>query len=578
MTTLSVQNQHSLGFAEHATAGSIKQLKNVKNVQLISGGILIVGAAVAAVMLALTGVGLIPVAIAATVAACAIIFPACGFIASCIAHAKVKNATVGILNHADAKIELRTKDYQTSCQSMPCLDTKDSFEWRKRLIRNAEHNILLSGNYCGGTSFIEILNLIDAQMALKPNLKVIILSSDHFLKANHYEKANELAKKYEGRFSLVQTPDDWRICPGGLKKATNHTKALIVDYGKYFMLGGSGIEDKYAYKTGTEPPKIKIKDENSPKKIKKKKKTFIENLMPRGFRDLDFVFKSESKHEAGLPEQTVGHRLFDEFLKLSYHWESLHPKSVIQGDSSFLALDLLKAPVLKLENIATEVPEFTANETKALEDQIEIFCTGSEHRESPFLKKIIEQLSKVGVDDEIIIDHMYFHPPKILKQALIQAIERGAKFTLITNGHGKANTDSNNLVSPKGHAIFGARNRYEYSSLFCALSSKAKERVSIYEYAVPKTTLHRKAMVISSEKENVACVIAGSSNFGYKSLVTTSDHEINFICHSKKFVEQTKFKLEEDIEHSEKIKSVESYSRKEWFKALRHRLLAPIIG
>ncbi len=573
--SLSITGEHPLGFGEHDSSRTVKQMNAAHTLKIIAAGALVVGAVIAAVALSLSKVGLISVVIAGSSAAAAFALPTIFFIAMCVRYSKIRSATVGIVNRKDNKIPLRSKDYQTSCESIACLDSKDAYEWKKRLIKNAEYNVLISGSYCGGASFHEILDLLDRRMTEKPDLKAIILSSDRFLKKDHFQKAHALAKKYGDRFSLVQTPDNWRIGPGSLiKKTTNHTKAFIVDYGKYFMMGGSGIEDKYAFRNSLEMAELDANASSG----KKQKETLLERLLPAGFRDLDFVFKSTPIEDKSLPEQAVGTRLYDEFLKLSYRWESLYPKKVISKHPFSLSVDLLQAPVLNVKDIQTEIAEFTNNPTKSTEDFMEVFCTGPEHKSSSFLAKMIEQIDQAGDGDEILIDHMYFHPPDKLRQALVDAVKRGAKLKIVTNGHGRINKGSKPLESPFFHFSFGARNRYEYSKLMNSMPKEYRKNVSIYEFAIPKVTLHRKVIVINSPKNNVACVIAGSGNIGYKSLENTADHEMNFICRSKAFAEETLKKLNEDILHSEKVQQVKKRQQKEKLSALIHRMLGPLIG
>jgi phosphatidylserine/phosphatidylglycerophosphate/cardiolipin synthase-like enzyme len=88
---------------------------------------------------------------------------------------------------------------------------------------------------------------------------------------------------------------------------------------------------------------------------------------------------------------------------------------------------------------------------------------------------------------------------------------------------------------------------------------------------------HKKIIIFDDET-----VIAGSSNFGYKSLVTCSDHELNFIARSKKFAEETLKVYAVDIAHSKRVTRAPSerwsMTLKEHFSAIHHRLMAPLIG
>lgn len=63
-------------------------------------------------------------------------------------------------------------------------------------------------------------------------------------------------------------------------------------------------------------------------------------------------------------------------------------------------------------------------------------------------------------------------------------------------------------------------------------------------------------------------VLAGSSNFGYKSLVTSSDHEVNFVAKSEDFAQKTLAICEEDKRLSKEVTDLTEISKKEHLQAL----------
>ncbi len=74
-------------------------------------------------------------------------------------------------------------------------------------------------------------------------------------------------------------------------------------------------------------------------------------------------------------------------------------------------------------------------------------------------------------------------------------------------------------------------------------------------------------------------VLAGSSNLGYKSLETMSDHEINFVAKSKLFANQTAEVIMIDVNHSYRIDHPEKkLSISAICRAAIHRIWAPLIG
>ena len=119
---------------------------------------------------------------------------------------------------------------------------------------------------------------------------------------------------------------------------------------------------------------------------------------------------------------------------------------------------------------------------------------------------------------------------------------------------------------------FGPRNKYNYVNFLKKLSPEEKEKVQIFEFQQKKIGNHKKVIVVDDK------VLAGSSNLGYKSLVTSSDHEINFIAESKNFADETLKIIEEDIKYSKVFKNNSKLSLKEIFSAYFHRLNAFLIG
>jgi hypothetical protein len=68
-----------------------------------------------------------------------------------------------------------------NCEAIATEDCYDTHEWRKKLIQSAQHNIVISGNYCGGESFDELLDCIKLRLVEVPQLKVVVISHPKFL-------------------------------------------------------------------------------------------------------------------------------------------------------------------------------------------------------------------------------------------------------------------------------------------------------------------------------------------------------------------------------------------------------------
>lgn len=451
-----------------------------------------------------------------------------------------KNFTRLFIKQSDIYHVRWTKDHQESkavqaekVQAYPTRNGKESFEWKKKLIENAKSRIVLSGNYCGKDSFDEILDIMDRGLREKPDLKIVILSSPNFFSKNNKIKLDALTKNYPDRFQLVKTPDKWMDTEHGFKKITNHTKGLVVD-GAHFILGGSGIEDKYAYYEGIgDQGKIKVEGEKAkkswlsgftnPKIVKRVQKS----VLPRGFRDMDFVFSGAD----------MGKKLDQELLQLASIWEHYSNPTGSQAKSqNQTVVEKMLSEAIEPSD-ETSSPFSSETPLKMSEGQCEIVCSGPEMAGSPYGQRLLEEVQKAT--ESITIDHMYFHPTQELEDLLVQKVNEGVKLTLVTNGL--------ESFSPTGHKAFGPRNRYAIASIAERVNENCRQNIQMYEFGQKyentptNTTLHKKVIVIDKK-----VVIAGSSNLGYKSTVTSSDHEINFVMHSEEFARQTIAVIEED--------------------------------
>lgn len=450
-----------------------------------------------------------------------------------------------------------------SCRLLPTRDGKETEQWRERLIASAEHNIVLSGNYCGGDSFNRLLSKIEERMKERPELKVIIISSPKFIKKAHREKLNELRKLYPDRFSLVESPDIWHVSPG-LKKVTNHTKVCVVDYGRRFMQGGSGIQDSFAASGLDEPEEEEIKGVGG----------FLGQILPRTFRDQDFVGESAIEEASSTGRQT-----YIQALLLAHRWEEYQARlkhtigspvkaselGLITGiatpisDTDSLAVRLLRTPVPQDLDLPS-IPEFDRDERTAFVEDMEIIAQGPHQTSSAFAARLIEQINKA--EHAIHINHMYFHPSSAVFDALVAAANRGVKITVITNGVHKD--------APKAHNFFAPRNRYNYIALRNAIQPDKRQNLEVYEFEQDRKGTHKKVVVVDDT------VIAGSSNLGHKSLTLVCDDELNFVAKSRDFAQGVLAVFAEDIRHSRRIEDYTSGIRLIQ-KAAGQRLLAPLI-
>ncbi len=395
------------------------------------------------------------------------------------------------------------------------------------MIETAEKSVVLSGNYCGGNSFDEILDVFISKLQDGKKIKILLLSSSKFFTESNKSKIDLLTSNYPELFQIILT-DDCFMYSDELKKITNHTKGLVVD-GMYSVMGGSGIEDKYAYYEGVGDRCGNVASNGG----------FLDYLLPRGFRDMDFGFVG-SEFAINLQEQ---------LLNLGRIWKIYNcDRGVSSGpDVTTLLLDELKSEY----KTKTKTKTKTKNDRKCPMDKgalknrwggkmavgtARIYCSGPEQSSNDFYDEVKRRVK--AAKKHIYIDRMYFHCPEDLKSLLAKKVNSGVKLTIVTNGNEK--------FSPSGHKAFGPRNRAEVKSLLTQIRPECIDNISVYEYGqkeanLPrKTTLHKKVIVIDD------FVLAGSSNLGYKSMVSCSDHEVNFVAKSKELARRTIAVIQDD--------------------------------
>lgn len=453
---------------------------------------------------------------------------------------------------------------------VPTLHCADTQEWRKRLILAAKHNIVISGNYCGGQALNELLCLIDKQMEKLPSLQVLLISHPGFLTSHNKKLLDFLSDKYRTRFYCVTSPDIY--CQSG--KTTNHAKFTIIDFGKFFMMGGSGIKDNFVL-TGLddltveqylkseegEREKLHTKSVDDFNVYKQHTQPTKKPLVTTGnFRDQDFVFQ-------GLG---AGKKIYREALFLAYKWDrylkdgkkGLAPESWELDDIQSIRYPaltdvpcnklpkihngecvlyrMLKRPIPDLATIRTEITHFRDSIRKVRNVELQFFFLGPETPyKNPFTEEMIAKVKNAV--KEIIIDHVYFQPPKKLMQELIAAVRRGVNLTIITAGLTKN--------CPNGQKIFGPKNIIHYMHLLESLKKDTeKDRVKIYEFEQYKKGLHKKVVIIDDY------LLSGSSNMDLKCFGWMGDHDVNFIAKSQDLVDQTKQIIAEDIRYSRLVK------------------------
>lgn len=459
------------------------------------------------------------------------------------------------------------------CEGFPTENCAETEVYRNALIDAAQENIVISANVCGGTAFSALLERLEKRMTENKKLKVVIIGASRYISDTQKEKICRISKEFPDRFSFIfssakdspipiltspqNTPEAilFNETTQTLKASTNHAKGVVIDSGRFFILGGSGIKNNF---TQTGLDKLSKEQFLKSKNLPVCKDNFEEDdeyskRMFGDFRDMDFVFHSNGQSQCG-------ERVYRQMLTICRHWEEYN-KRLVSKEPSEVVRRLLSEERSTLKDY--QIKEFSESQKVETVD-FSSFISGPESTEKVFADELKMRIEKA--QNEIIIDHMYFHPTQEIIDALVKAvIERNVEIKIITSG------DTANCA--KGHKWFVLRNKDHYASLVRALPNEHREKVEVYEFDQNKKSLHKKVIVFDEE-----IVLGGSDNDGYKSLVILSDHELDFVVKSKGFAKQTKNICKVDMDHSRLVKEPHKISVCERIQAFCLHAIAHIIG
>jgi phosphatidylserine/phosphatidylglycerophosphate/cardiolipin synthase-like enzyme len=390
-------------------------------------------------------------------------------------------------------------------------DSVQGNQMKLDLIRAAEQSIVMSGCYLGGRVFDTMLDLMAAKLRSTPELNILLTGSEHMIQPSNWDRIKAMRTEFNARFQGVFTPEAFakdNPLTETFGFSCNHVKALVIDGGKYFLIGGSGLEDRWASLKGDLPPLLPLQNQLSG----------LRPGEPLSFRDMDFVFNSPQKNSIG---------------------ERLH-LSIAQLISRLSSLDERLEMVHAFAPQGFTLPE-RSDETrlplKGLHEDLRMtaFLTGPEAAGNTFEDTLIDQIDKA--EDSIVIAHMYFIPSPRMLQQLINAHNRGVRIVVI------ANKDKER--TPLTHELFVARGRLSFLKL---LQWTPKPNIELYEYDVAHTTYHKKVFVIDGK-----IIATGSSNIGYKSMQGIVDWEDNLIIESENYAIDILEVLERDMELSRRV-------------------------
>lgn len=393
-------------------------------------------------------------------------------------------------------------------------DAVDTKKYRLDLIRNAQSSIFLS-TYMGEESFDEALDLIKSRMTEVRALKVFLFGSNHFLTEENKKRIAHLHSLFPDRFFSVFNPEIYHSQhpkDGSYAFSTNHIKLMSIDQGAYSIIGGSALRPFWANVTGTEHLT----------KIRSTFDFFYNPLEAKGFRDMDFAFKSAPKG--------AGTTAFLEGAKLMLRYAYLQDPQLAQTLKAQM-IEVMRSPMP-----ATRVPDLDSRPRSASNVRMKLYATGPDHTQNSYLHALIDLIN--NAQDKIVLGHMYFHPPQHFIDALSNAAKRGVKIHIITNSKDKE--------APLAHRFFVDLAQNKYRQLF---EKEGHQNVNVYEFYRANTTYHKKAIVIDDRYTGF-----GSSNLGTKSLgENPADYEFNAVVDSPTFALETMRVLQKDVELSNQV-------------------------
>lgn len=400
-----------------------------------------------------------------------------------------------------------------------CENGLEMFHWDLAFLREAKESVEILACFLGGDTAQELLIVIENRLQENEGLQVFLLSSPVLIGSEEWNMIKRIQNSYPKNFHIEFTTQVIKLLPD-LTSIDNHVKMFVVDE-KYFSTGGTNLEQAHCSDGSFTP----VKEE--------KRNPAIANFLPAGMRDQDIVGKGEIAKEFRL----IFHQLFS-------LWENYNKTFILEKNPSSFSENNHYFPIKKQAEVRDF--DFSPHQCKVASSQIKIVLGGPHQDENSVTKEYVRLIK--NAQEEIIIEQLYFFPSNKIFKALLEAVNRGVKLILISNGLTE--------ISPASTKLFCWANRINYVPMFygatfhfweeACVRTKPPKKTSIYEYHVQDVLLHKKMMLIDKQ-----IFVLGSYNFGFKSAY--GDYEMIVIIDSKTTAEEA-FKIHlKDLTRSVKI-------------------------
>ncbi len=384
-------------------------------------------------------------------------------------------------------------------------DSQESVEWKTTLIRHAEQSIELSGNFCGGKVFRDLLDVIGQRLGEREPLKVHLLTNDDLLEKADLAKLAALKAQFPQRFHFLISQAKIKCSPVPMS-VDNHVKLLIVD-GKYFITGGSGLQKSLCGagdKIPEDDPTLPIQS----------------RLLAGGVRDMDVVVTG-----------TLAATLRVEYFKLLAIWEREMgvDEQLVQRYFS-----------LKDAGAMASIAELDGHARLVRDSSIQAVVSCIENPRNACTEQIVETIQRA--QRKIRLAQLCFNPVKKIREALQVAVQRGVEIELIVTGGGKRGTFLGNMITQASRSNYlSLMVGHKITSLHTkqALQGQVLPHVKIYEYAVPNIMYHKKVLTIDDRYTWI-----GSYNLSIKSHF--ADYELMLKIDSPAVVKAVESVLDHD--------------------------------
>ncbi|MCH9627226.1 MAG: Cardiolipin synthase [Chlamydiales bacterium] len=397
-----------------------------------------------------------------------------------------------------------------------CDNGLEMFAWDLEFIRHATQSIDISACFFGGTIARELLTEIEARLEVCPDIQVRILATPILLERADYVIINRLQEKYPLHFHLEHATNVTVVWPD-VTGIDNHVKLCVIDE-RYFSMGGTNLDESQC-SDGTFTPN---RNNN--------KLNMIAANLPAGMRDQDIVGRGP-----------IAKQIRETFCKIFSLWNHYNTTKRLERNPEVFADNSYYFPV----TAQPFVERFeTSEQLIPLEQgQMKYLLCGPHQKTNVITQEYVRLIQEAK--KEIKIANLYVAPAKPIFDALLAAVNRGIKLTIISNGVGK-NT-------PEYTRFFGWANRMSYIPLlhgqhfhfwdYWSVKSKEPKNTHIYEYDVKDVLLHKKLMIIDDHS-----FVVGSYNLGLKS--DLSDYETVMVIQSPEAVVAINEVFARDLAHS----------------------------